>query len=44
MGQGSGNFYGTSREQVNKELAAGSDIVLEVDVRGRQRQNSFPMQ
>jgi guanylate kinase len=29
-----GNFYGTSREQVNKELAAGSDIVLEVDVQG----------
>ena len=29
-----GNFYGTSREQINKELAAGSDIVLEVDVQG----------
>jgi guanylate kinase len=29
-----GNFYGTSREQVSKEMAAGSDIILEVDVQG----------
>lgn len=29
-----GNFYGTSREQVSKEITAGSDIVLEVDVQG----------
>lgn len=29
-----GNFYGTSREQVSKERAAGSDIILEVDVQG----------
>jgi guanylate kinase len=29
-----GNFYGTSRDQVAKERAAGSDIVLEVDVQG----------
>ena len=28
------NFYGTSREQVSKEMAAGSDIILEVDVQG----------
>jgi len=29
-----GNFYGTSREQVSREMAAGSDIILEVDVQG----------
>ncbi|HXM35179.1 MAG TPA: guanylate kinase [Pyrinomonadaceae bacterium] len=29
-----GNFYGTSREQVSNEIAAGSDIILEVDVQG----------
>ena len=29
-----GNFYGTSREQVSREIAAGSDIILEVDVQG----------
>lgn len=28
------NFYGTSRKQVCKEMAAGSDIILEVDVQG----------
>jgi guanylate kinase len=28
------NFYGTSRRQVSEELAAGSDIILEVDVQG----------
>lgn len=28
------NFYGTSREQVSKEMIAGSDIILEVDVQG----------
>jgi len=29
-----GNFYGTGREQISKEIKAGSDIVLEVDVQG----------
>src|SRR5258706_9721010 len=29
-----GNFYGTSREQVSKEMVGGSDIILEVDVQG----------
>ena len=29
-----GNLYGTSRQQVAKETAAGTDIVLEVDVQG----------
>jgi guanylate kinase len=28
------NFYGTSRAQVSREMAAGSDIILEVDVQG----------
>lgn len=29
-----GNLYGTSQQQVLKEMAAGSDIILEVDVQG----------
>ena len=29
-----GNYYGTSRRQVAEETAAGTDIVLEVDVQG----------
>ncbi|HKP73781.1 MAG TPA: guanylate kinase [Pyrinomonadaceae bacterium] len=29
-----GNFYGTSRRVVERELAAGRDIVLEIDVQG----------
>jgi guanylate kinase len=29
-----GNMYGTSREQVIGELAAGRDIILEIDVQG----------
>src|SRR5678815_5573140 len=29
-----GNFYGTSKKQIIEETAAGSDIILEVDVQG----------
>lgn len=29
-----GNFYGTSREQVEQELSEGRDIILEIDVQG----------
>jgi guanylate kinase len=29
-----GNFYGTSKEQILSETAAGTDIILEVDVQG----------
>ena len=29
-----GNFYGTSKKQILDETAAGSDIILEVDVQG----------
>jgi len=29
-----GNFYGTSKEQIMSETAAGTDIILEVDVQG----------
>ena len=29
-----GNFYGTSKEQIMRETAAGADIILEVDVQG----------
>lgn len=29
-----GNFYGTSKEQIMRETAAGADLILEVDVQG----------
>jgi guanylate kinase len=29
-----GNYYGTSRSQVERETAAGIDIILEIDVQG----------
>jgi len=29
-----GNYYGTSRSQVEREVAAGRDIILEIDVQG----------
>lgn len=29
-----GNFYGTSRRQVERELSEGHDIILEIDVQG----------
>jgi len=29
-----GNFYGTSKKQIIEETAAGSDLILEVDVQG----------
>src|SRR5205085_9507857 len=29
-----GNYYGTSHAQVERELAAGHDIILEIDVQG----------
>lgn len=29
-----GNFYGTSRGEVEKELLAGRDVILEIDVQG----------
>ncbi len=29
-----GNFYGTARAQVEAEIAAGHDIILEIDVQG----------
>lgn len=29
-----GNLYGTSRDEVNKHLAAGTDILLDIDVQG----------
>lgn len=31
-----GNFYGTSRTQVEKEINAGRDIILEIDVQGAE--------
>ncbi|MDR3229930.1 MAG: guanylate kinase [Synergistaceae bacterium] len=32
-----GNFYGTLREDVERELAAGRDVLLEIDVQGAQQ-------
>ena len=31
-----GNFYGTSRTQVEKEISIGRDIILEIDVQGAE--------
>jgi guanylate kinase len=31
-----GNFYGTSKTQVEKEVSAGNDIILEIDVQGAE--------
>lgn len=32
-----GNFYGTSQAEVEKQLAAGIDVVLDIDVQGAQQ-------
>lgn len=31
-----GNFYGTSKTQVLKEISAGRDVILEIDVQGAE--------
>lgn len=31
-----GNFYGTSKTQVNKEINNGRDVILEIDVQGAE--------
>ncbi|MFN2453935.1 MAG: guanylate kinase [Pyrinomonadaceae bacterium] len=36
-----GNFYGTAHAQVERELAEGHDIVLEIDVQGAQSVRSL---
>lgn len=33
----SGNYYGTPRDAVEQELAAGNDVVLEIEVQGAQQ-------
>jgi guanylate kinase len=35
-----GNFYGTSRKQLEKQLQAGFDVVLEIDWQGAQQVRS----
>jgi guanylate kinase len=35
-----GNYYGTSRDWVNRELAAGKNIILEIDWQGAQQVKS----
>ena len=38
-----GNRYGTSRDQVEEKLAAGKDVLLDIDWQGaRQTRESFP--
>lgn len=38
-----GNYYGTPRKPVEKQLAAGRDVVLEIDVNGAmQIKHAFP--
>jgi len=38
-----GNSYGTSRERVERELAAGRDVLLEIDWQGAQQiRRTFP--
>lgn len=38
-----GNFYGTSKKWITEQLAAGSDILLEIDWQGAQQvRASFP--
>lgn len=32
-----GNFYGTSHEAVARQLAAGSDVILDIDIQGAQQ-------
>jgi len=37
------NFYGTSRQSLEKQLAAGKDVILEIDWQGaRQVKNDIP--
>jgi guanylate kinase len=38
-----GNFYGTAKRQVGDETAAGTDIVLEVDVQGAKSVRELPL-
>lgn len=41
--QYSGNYYGTPRKMVEEQLAAGKDVVLEIEVQGAQKiRKSFP--
>ncbi|MDR3265142.1 MAG: guanylate kinase [Synergistaceae bacterium] len=36
-----GNFYGTLREDVEREMAAGRDVLLEIDVQGARQIRSL---
>jgi guanylate kinase len=40
-----GNFYGTSRQEVESRLAAGADVILDIDVQGAEqvRRNAQPV-
>lgn len=40
-----GNFYGTSRQAVEKLVAAGKDVVLDIDIQGADqvRENANPV-
>jgi guanylate kinase len=40
-----GNFYGTSRQEVEQRLSAGADVILDIDVQGaaQVRSNAEPV-
>ncbi len=40
-----GNFYGTARQAVEAQLAAGKDVILDIDIQGAEqvRQNAEPV-
>ena len=40
-----GNFYGTGRDEVERQLAAGLDVILDIDVQGaaQVRENAEPV-
>ena len=37
VGRGPGNYYGTSRAWLETQIAAGNDILLEIDWQGAQQ-------
>lgn len=40
-----GNFYGTARQTVEEQLAAGKDVILDIDIQGAEqvRRNAEPV-
>ena len=40
-----GNYYGTSRQEIESRLAAGTDVILDIDIQGaaQVRRNAQPV-